>query len=208
MGLHSHRYRREIIEVEIVNPQLARTFKQVCYTYIIIDDTRLTYPKQLCVHRIKQNLKDFWLSDAIKTYFGTFPKTGIIHKTKMVSRLNKETFHRKQTGTQTKSQTETQTETQTEKAKGIFVYGTLRPDFTDRGDKWGICSKGSNCISQWARLEGFKLYQDMDKYYPYIVPSSSGIVYGYYLSWPKSHTIHIKLKRCDEIEGYDSKKSP
>ena len=85
--------------------------------------------------------------------------------------------------------------------QGIFVYGTLRPDILEFRDKYGVCND-DKCKFQRASIEGFQLYQDPVQNYPYIVKSPSGRVHGYYIYWTPPHLIHIKLIRCDRIEGY------
>lgn len=88
------------------------------------------------------------------------------------------------------------------KPEGIFTYGTLRADYSDKGDKWGVC--GTNCQWQYGEVDGFQLYQQPGLNYPYAIKSSRGSLKGTFITWKKASTFHIKLHRCNEIEGYRS----
>ena len=54
-----------------------------------------------------------------------------------------------------------------ERTYGIFSYGTLRPDFTPSGDKWGVTDE--DCQWRYGRVKGFALYQDPELDYPYAI---------------------------------------
>lgn len=91
-----------------------------------------------------------------------------------------------------------------ETVQGIFVYGTLRPDyFVKGGDAWGVTP---GCTAFKARAHGFRLYQQRDYFYPFTKRTGKveDVVQGYLLTWPgDAPKFKDNLQRCDMIEGYN-----
>eukprot|EP01080_Neovahlkampfia_damariscottae_P003103 gene3103-5273_t len=88
--------------------------------------------------------------------------------------------------------------------EGVFVYGTLRPDYTTKGDHWGIIDK--DCIWKYAHTTNFTIFQNKTEFYPFAVKSNNNErIYGIIITWKDIQIFKKKLKLMDEIEGYDEK---
>lgn len=84
-----------------------------------------------------------------------------------------------------------------------FVYGTLRPDYSPTGDRWGVVDRAI-CIFQRARTHGFALYETEGLGYPFACRSGtdmSTVLHGYLLSWPTRATFLQHLEKMNQIEG-------
>ena len=91
-----------------------------------------------------------------------------------------------------------------ENVQAMFVYGTLRPDYSKNGDAWGVTQ---GCTSFAATGHGFRLYQAKHTFYPFTkhTGSAEDVVKGVLLTWPGDRgTFRDKLNRCDGIEGYNA----
>lgn len=79
----------------------------------------------------------------------------------------------------------------------VFVYGSLRPDFSADGDAWGM-SQGA--VWEAARVSGFSLHQQHDEFFPFALRGETDqTLRGFVLSWPGR--FQEGLKECDDIEG-------
>ncbi|CAK8986984.1 unnamed protein product [Durusdinium trenchii] len=90
-----------------------------------------------------------------------------------------------------------------EDVRAVFAYGTLRGDFSEKGDFWGVIAKTG---AAWvpASVPGFKLYQEDCATYPFALQteSSEDVLHGTLLMW--SQTLARRaIQRCDQIEGFD-----
>ena len=89
--------------------------------------------------------------------------------------------------------------------EGVFVYGTLRPDYTEKGDHWGVID--DECIWKYGNTKNFKIYQQKSEFYPFAVKSTNNeIIYGSIITWKDEKIFKKKLKIMDEIEGFDENK--
>lgn len=80
------------------------------------------------------------------------------------------------------------------------------------GDAWGVCDPHANprrCTWHYARVDGFRLYQDKHLYYPFAVQASeqqqhqaAPALYGTVLVWEGEESFRQGLVHCDRIEGY------
>lgn len=85
--------------------------------------------------------------------------------------------------------------------RAIFAYGTLRADFTPKGDKWGVAQDG--CRWQKGKVADFAIYQNPNLYYPFAVRAKDSSIVGTLLEWDNESTFARKLRQCNSIEGYD-----
>jgi len=67
----------------------------------------------------------------------------------------------------------------------IFAYGTLRGDYNESGDRWGVIGK-SNGKWEKASIRGFRLYQDRKKPFPFAVQTGNDedVLHGTLITWP------------------------
>jgi gamma-glutamylcyclotransferase (GGCT)/AIG2-like uncharacterized protein YtfP len=85
--------------------------------------------------------------------------------------------------------------------KGVFVYGTLRPDYTTKGDHWGVVDE--TCDWKYAKTKNYKIFQEPNVFYPFAMKSfKDEIIYGIVLTWKDDKIFEEKLKVMDGIEGY------
>ncbi|CAE7645715.1 unnamed protein product [Symbiodinium necroappetens] len=107
----------------------------------------------------------------------------------------------------------------------VFAYGTLRGDFEDTGDHWGIIERTG---AAWLRtsVTGFKLFQEDRAFYPFAVQSDEeqdrlhGVagkitqmlkstsvaaknLQRTILIWPAGDVSRKAIETCDRIEGFD-----
>jgi len=85
----------------------------------------------------------------------------------------------------------------------VFAYGTLRGDFSEQGDKWGLL-QATGGTWRPARVRGFQLYQESDLFYPFAVYTGSDddVLIGTLLTWPTDEAGHRAVEECDRIECY------
>ena len=85
------------------------------------------------------------------------------------------------------------------RAQAIFVYGTLRPDFSPSEDKWGVTAN-SSCYWVDGTLCGYRLLQSSALDYPFIhtCPGPSITHYVSIIYWS------ICL-RCQMVQHLDSR---
>eukprot|EP00435_Cladocopium_sp_Y103_P014185 s2146_g3.t1 len=87
--------------------------------------------------------------------------------------------------------------------QAVFAYGTLRGDYSEKGDAWGvITSTGAAWIR--ASVPGFRLYQEDVATYPFALHSENqeDILHGTLLIWSHKDARQA-IDRCDSIEGFD-----
>lgn len=86
----------------------------------------------------------------------------------------------------------------------VFAYGTLRGDFEDTGDHWGVIERTG---AVWLRtsVTGFKLFQEDRAFYPFAVQSDEeqDRLHGTILIWPAGDVSRKAIETCDRIEGFD-----
>lgn len=96
--------------------------------------------------------------------------------------------------------------------RAIFAYGTLRSDFSEGGDRWGVIAALAaggypldDALPGTATVSGFAVYQDDGCSHPFAVrrPGAARLV-GTLLSWRSDTAFAQALRRCDEIEGFDA----
>lgn len=95
------------------------------------------------------------------------------------------------------------------KTRAIFAYGTLRADFSAKGDKWGVV--GPRCKWTRATVSGFQLYQEPNLYYPFAIETrnASHTIVGTLLRWPGDDKSFVDaLLTCNRIEGWEPGKDP
>ncbi|GAB5371671.1 hypothetical protein AAMO2058_001599900 [Amorphochlora amoebiformis] len=88
--------------------------------------------------------------------------------------------------------------------RAIFAYGTLRADYSSKGDKWGV-THGGTCTWTHATVSGFELYQEPNLYYPFATRSDKKDIklVGTLLQWPSDDKLFAeKLSKCNQIEGW------
>ena len=88
----------------------------------------------------------------------------------------------------------------------IFTYGTLRADYCERGDRWGVKERFA-CDHRPAWVDGFALYQDKDKAYPFVIEDAGMHVAGTLLLFDPD-VFEEALAACDRIEGYSATQPP
>ena len=95
--------------------------------------------------------------------------------------------------------------------RAIFCYGTLRADYCEAGDRWGVISKYKSsphpCVWHRAQVSGFLLFQNPRVDYPFATPSKDGKLVGTVLTWPSDSSGSVfadALQQCNAIEGYSS----
>ena len=97
-------------------------------------------------------------------------------------------------------------------AKAIFVYGTLRPDYSTQGDRWGVVPPGTvfegdefdaphGCFWMPGWTEGFRLLQEKKLGYPFAHRCPGHGIHGTLLHWADDDEFEDALRRCDHIEG-------
>ena len=86
-------------------------------------------------------------------------------------------------------------------AKAIFVYGTLRPDYSTQGDRWGVVPPGTGCFWMPGWTEGFRLLQEKKLGYPFAHRYPGHSIHGTLLHWADDDEFEDALRRCDHIEG-------
>ena len=95
------------------------------------------------------------------------------------------------------------------KIRAIFTYGTLRSDFSKKGDRWGVLTalkaKGWDCVSSYGTVENFALFQNKGLSYPFAIKSPGNKIFGTLLTWPSGgdEAFSEALSQCNIIEGYD-----
>lgn len=89
----------------------------------------------------------------------------------------------------------------------VFAYGTLRGDYCDAGDRWGMVTR-TGASWRHARVRGYQLYQQVGRFYPFAFRSGdeADFVVGTLLIWPSEEVGLDGVKGCDRIEGYDPAK--
>ena len=92
--------------------------------------------------------------------------------------------------------------------RAIFTYGTLRADYSPTGDRWGVMEAISaehrvGCEWRRASVQGWSLFQERGKDYPFACAATEGsVVWGTLLTWPSDDAFADALRRCDRIEGF------
>ncbi|CAE7457312.1 unnamed protein product [Symbiodinium pilosum] len=86
----------------------------------------------------------------------------------------------------------------------VFAYGTLRGDFADSGDHWGVIQRTG---AAWllTSVVGFKLLQEDRAFYPFAVQSDGeqDQLHGTILIWPVGDVSRKAIETCNNIEGFD-----
>merc|ERR1719277_1547595 len=86
----------------------------------------------------------------------------------------------------------------------VFAYGTLRGDYAEDGDRWGVLRKSGG---SWRRglVRGFKLYQQRDLHYPFAVATGdpNDVLVGTLLEWPSEAAARRAIDTCNRIESFD-----
>ncbi|CAJ1350771.1 unnamed protein product [Effrenium voratum] len=89
--------------------------------------------------------------------------------------------------------------------QAVFAYGTLRGDFSESGDRWGVISRTG---AAWlpASVSGFKLFQEETAFYPFALQTklSEDVMHGTLLVWPCDNA-RDAIAACDRIEGFEPK---
>jgi len=84
----------------------------------------------------------------------------------------------------------------------IFAYGTLRGDFSPKGDSWGIIE---DFDAQWrpAKVAGFRIYQRQGLFYPFAIQTQdpSDIIVGTLLTFPVTRATEAVV-HCNRIENF------
>jgi gamma-glutamylcyclotransferase (GGCT)/AIG2-like uncharacterized protein YtfP len=92
--------------------------------------------------------------------------------------------------------------------RAIFTYGTLRADYSPTGDRWGVmeainAAHRVGCEWRRASVQGWSLFQERGKDYPFACPATEGsVVWGTLLTWSSDDAFADALRRCDRIEGF------
>lgn len=88
--------------------------------------------------------------------------------------------------------------------QAVFAYGTLRGDFKEDGDNWGVINEFHG---RWrpGTARGFKLYQDLGLFYPFAVQTGgdNDVLVGSLLQFPDAEAARGAVVRCNSIEGFD-----
>lgn len=89
----------------------------------------------------------------------------------------------------------------------MFAYGTLRGDYSEDGDRWGVIKSTQG---KWdkAYVCGFRLYQDRKKPFPFAVRTgrSEDVLWGTLITWPGGVADARQGIACAErfeMDGYD-----
>eukprot|EP01063_Lacrimia_lanifica_P029369 TRINITY_DN446_c0_g1_i12.p3 TRINITY_DN446_c0_g1~~TRINITY_DN446_c0_g1_i12.p3 ORF type:complete len:172 (+),score=40.19 TRINITY_DN446_c0_g1_i12:75-590(+) len=94
-----------------------------------------------------------------------------------------------------------------------FTYGTLRADYCESGDRWGVIQDHPTVKWTHGRLGGYACFQQKGLFYPFAcraaeVPAAfeappGGLrVVGTLLTWEDDGEWREALERMDPIEGY------
>jgi hypothetical protein len=88
----------------------------------------------------------------------------------------------------------------------IFSNGTLRADYGERGDNWGLLERIKikhlcECSWQKGQVLGYKLYQDESLFYPFAIPSphTDNKVVGTLLRWQNYDAFPDALKVFERV---------
>ncbi|CAJ1350770.1 unnamed protein product [Effrenium voratum] len=86
--------------------------------------------------------------------------------------------------------------------QAVFAYGTLRGDFSESGDRWGVISRTG---AAWlpASVSGFKLFQEETAFYPFALQTKLSEDCTL-LVWPCDNA-RDAIAACDRIEGFEPK---
>lgn len=86
----------------------------------------------------------------------------------------------------------------------VFSYGTLRGDYSDAGDRWGVLRRTGGSWRH-ARVRGFQLYQESGCFYPFAfrTGNDADVITGTLLTWPSEEVSLGAVQECDCIESYD-----
>jgi gamma-glutamylcyclotransferase (GGCT)/AIG2-like uncharacterized protein YtfP len=86
----------------------------------------------------------------------------------------------------------------------VFSYGTLRGDFSEDGDRWGLL-RISNGTWKRGKVKGYRLYQERDNLYPFAAETGKDddVLQGTLLQWSDLEIANAAIAHCDMIEGFD-----
>jgi len=86
----------------------------------------------------------------------------------------------------------------------VFAYGTLRGDYSEDGDRWGVIESTG---ASWSRgtVKGFRLYQEKGCWYPFAAKTGqeSDVIVGTLLEWQDKETNKQAEDLCNNIEGFN-----